>query len=99
MQDIRNGLKVAPFNSKLRLQLVNNLYRMKNWSETLPAADAALEVAPNDFNAQTARTHALAELGRAADARTALDKMQKDFPNRAKEIDTLRRALAEKLKG
>jgi serine/threonine protein kinase/Flp pilus assembly protein TadD len=95
----RAGLKVAPYQQRLRTQLAVHLAHLQNWSESLTAADAALELSPNDYTALVIRTRCLAELGRSADARSLLNRLQKDFPSRAKDVETLRRSLAEKLKG
>lgn len=90
----RSGLKVAPYNRKLRTQLALHLAMLRNWQEALAAADAAAELAGGDFSAQMIRVRCLAELGKGAEAKAVLDTLQKDFPARAKEIDELRRGLA-----
>ena len=91
------GLKIAPFNRKLRMQKAVHLQARRDWAGAMKAADAVLEVSANDYAAQTIRARSLAELGRGADAKALLDALQKDFPVRSKEIDDLRRTLAGRL--
>jgi tetratricopeptide (TPR) repeat protein len=93
----RAGLKLAPYNHKLSMQLALHLSLLRNWREALTAADAVLEVSPRDFAAQSVRVRCLAELGQGAEAKTLLDSLPADYPARAKEIDELRRSLAGKL--
>jgi tetratricopeptide (TPR) repeat protein len=93
----RAGLKVAPYSVKLRTQLAVHLQAARQWAEALKAGDAVLEVAPRDFTAHTVRVRALAALDRAPDAKALLDQLAKDFPTRAKELDALRRDVAERL--
>jgi len=93
----RAGLKIGPYNYKLRTQLALHLLLLRNWQEALTAANGVLEVAPADFGAQIVRVRCLAELGKAGEAKAVLDAMQRDFPTRAKEIDELRRTLANLL--
>ena len=59
-----------------------------------PYADAMLELSPPEFAGHVVRVHCLAELGRGAEAKALLDRLLKDFPSRAKEVEELRRSLA-----
>jgi tetratricopeptide (TPR) repeat protein len=93
----RAGLKLAPYSVKLRTQLAVHLQHTRQWAEALKAADAVLEVAPRDFTAQTVRVRALAALDRGGEARSLLDQLAKDFPGRAKELEAVRRDVAERL--
>ncbi|MBL8799652.1 MAG: protein kinase [Planctomycetia bacterium] len=87
------GLKVAPYNRVLRSQLALHQLLARRWNEALAAADAALELTPNDFSPQLTRARALAALGRTDDAVAQFNKLQKDYPTRAKEIDAARKEL------
>lgn len=93
----RAGLKIAPYNRKLRGHLASHLHMARKWSEALAAADSALEVSPGDFFAPLIRVQCLAELGRGAEAKSLLERLGKDFPTRAKEIEEMRRGLAGRL--
>jgi tetratricopeptide (TPR) repeat protein len=92
----RLGLKVAPYNRKLRIQLASHLDELRNWPETHAAAQAALEVAPGDFRMQMISARCLGHLGRAPEATALLDRLLKDYPGRRKEIEDLRRTLPGK---
>jgi serine/threonine protein kinase/Flp pilus assembly protein TadD len=87
------GLKIAPYNRQLRAHLAVHQLYARNFKEALAAADAALEVAPGDFTAQLTRARALNGLGRNEEAIALLNKLQKDFPARVKEIEAARREL------
>jgi hypothetical protein len=93
----RAGLKIAPYNYKLRVQLATHLEMLRSWQEALAAAAAVLELSPANFSAQLIHAHCLAELGRGGDAKVHLDSLLKTFPARAKEIEDLRRKLANLL--
>jgi tetratricopeptide (TPR) repeat protein len=97
LADDRAGLKVGPYNVKLRSQLALHFLLARQWQEALTAADAVLELAPRDFTALTVRVRALAVLGRGDEAKTLLDQLAKDYPARAKEIDVVRRDVADRL--
>lgn len=89
----RAGLKVAPYSRKLRAQLASHLYLAGKYAEALAATEAYLEVAPRDFAGGSIRVRCLAALGRADEAKAALDQLAKDFPTRSKEIEDLRAKL------
>jgi len=93
----RAGLKIAPYNYKLRAQLATHLEMLGSWHEGLAAAEAVLELSAGNFPAQLIRARCLAELGRGADAKAVLDSLQKSFPARSGEIEDLRRRLANRL--
>lgn len=97
MAEDRAGLKIGPYNHKLRSQLARHLLILRNWQEALAAADAVLELSPGDFTARVIRARCLAELGKGAEAKGVLDALQKDFPAQTKEIDDLRRNLGSLL--
>jgi serine/threonine protein kinase/Tfp pilus assembly protein PilF len=90
----RAGLKIGPYNHKLRGQLALHLYLSRNLQEAMTAVKSVLEVAPSDFQAHVIRVRCLAETGKGGEAKTALDALQKDFPTRSREVDELRRTLA-----
>src|SRR5262249_19766637 len=93
--DDRAGLKVAPYSLRLRAQLTLHLQLARRWKEALTAADSVIQVASNHFDAHCTRVRCLAELGRGDEAKAALERVQRDFPARSSEIETLRRSLGD----
>jgi hypothetical protein len=64
------------------------------WQEALTADDTYLELFPGSWEGRTIQFRGLVQLGRRSEATALLDAMQKEFPDRAKEIDNLRRSLS-----
>jgi len=92
-EEARAGLKLGPYNYKLRAGLAAALFAQRQWAELLPAADAVLELAPRDIAVRSMRLNALLGLKRLDDAAAELERAEKDFPDRVKDFAPFHRAL------